>query len=73
MNYGRKPTFSGAKGAVPEVFILDFKGDFIEKTVEVTIGARLRSEQKFPDATALAKQIEQDIVKGRKWFEQNRV
>lgn len=71
LNYGRSPTFGGNKGAVPEVYILNFKGEFSGKTVEVIIGARLRSEEKFPDAGALAKQIEQDVVRAKEWFGRN--
>ncbi len=72
LNYGIRPTFGGIGKAVPEVYILDFKGDLSNKTVEVVIGARLRSERKFPDHRALVKQIEDDKIQARKWFEQNK-
>ncbi|MBI4358729.1 MAG: riboflavin biosynthesis protein RibF [Candidatus Omnitrophica bacterium] len=68
MNYGRRPTFAGDNAAIPEVHILDFDGELNGKTVEVTIGARLRPEVAFRDPEALRKQIREDIEAGQRWF-----
>lgn len=68
LNYGKRPTFEHDSKPVPEVHILDFSEDLAEKTVEVTIGERLRLERTFPDREALQNQIKQDIEAGQKWF-----
>lgn len=73
LNYGVQPTFGGVEKAVPEVYILDFKGNLLNQTVEVVIGARLRAERKFPDRVALVKQIEDDKIQARKWFGEHQV
>ena len=72
LNYGRRPTFGPNPNPVPEVHILDFCEDLAEKTVEVTVGERLRPERAFPDLEALQSQIKQDIEAGQKWFAKQR-
>lgn len=68
LNYGRRPTFGTDSKPIPEVHLLDFNEDLMGKTVEVTIGERLRSEQAFSNEEALRRQIRQDIAAGQKWF-----
>ncbi len=68
LNYGKRPTFGKSNQPVPEVHILDFDGDLTAKTVEVTIGERLRSERAFDNAEALKTQIQKDIETSQKWF-----
>ena len=69
LNYGRRPTFGKSDQPVPEVHILDFDRDLNEKTVEVTIGKRLRSERLFENQEALKIQIQKDIEASQNWFQ----
>ena len=59
MNIGLRPTFNGEKRTL-EVNIIDGTGDLYGKTVTVRFCVRLRDEQQFPSADALARQIEKD-------------
>ena len=59
MNIGLRPTFNGEKRTL-EVNIIDGTGNLYGKTVTVRFCARLRDEQQFPSADALAHQIEKD-------------
>ncbi len=70
LNYGRRPTFGGNERPVPEVHILGMAADhpLTDKTVEVTVGERLRSERSFSGPEALRGQIERDIESAKKWF-----
>lgn len=63
-NIGNNPTFAGKKQTV-ETFLLDAAGDFYGKKMRLDFIERLRDEQKFPSATALATQIRQDVAKAR--------
>ena len=69
LNYGKRPTFGRGEKALPEVHILGFHDHLIGKTVEVEVGRRIRSEQKFDDASKLKTQIFDDIKIATKWFE----
>lgn len=69
LNYGRRPTFGDGGKAIPEAHILDFDGNLDGKTVEVTFGPRLRSEQRFSSAETLKRQIQEDIRAARKSFQ----
>ena len=70
LNYGKRPTFGRDSSPVPEVHILDFHDGLVDKTVEVTVGKRLRPERTFPDPDALRDQIRYDIEAGQKWFQE---
>ena len=59
MNIGSRPTFNGEKRTL-EVNIIDGTGNLYGKIVTVRFCARLRDEQQFPSAEALARQIETD-------------
>lgn len=66
LNYGYRPTFDEAeKKAVPEVYLLDFKGDLYEKTLEIRFRPKLRSEMTFSSVDALKNQIQSDILRAR--------
>lgn len=59
MNIGRRPTFDGMDVTV-EVHVLDFKGDLYGDPLSVQFLRRLRDEQKFDSADALATQLSKD-------------
>ena len=71
LNYGTRPTFGNSSKPIPEIHILDFDEDLTNKTMEVTIGERLRPERAFPNQEALRNQIRQDIEVGQTWFAQH--
>jgi riboflavin kinase/FMN adenylyltransferase len=59
MNIGRRPTFAGMNVTV-EVHLLDVKEDLYGETLAVEFLRRLRDEQKFDSAEALAAQLSRD-------------
>lgn len=69
-NIGVRPTFRTVEGDARmtrvEVHLLDFEGDLYGRRVEVTFVSRLRSEQTFPDAEHLRRQIAQDVEAARR-------
>lgn len=68
VNVGRRPTFGG--GAVLlEAHLLDFDGDLYGRTLRVEFEARLRDEERFPDAAALLRRIRDDIEAARRVLE----
>ena len=68
VNVGRRPTFGG--GAVLlEAHLLDFADDLYGRSLRVEFEARLRDEQRFPDAAALLRQIRADIESARRLLE----
>lgn len=58
-NIGFNPTF-GLERLSIETHLLQFDGDLVDQTLEVTFLARLRDEQKFSGVEALRAQLEQD-------------
>jgi riboflavin kinase/FMN adenylyltransferase len=68
LNYGRKPTFGAVKKPIPEIYIFDFNEDVMNKTIEVVIGKRLRSEQTFYDQETLVSRIRSDVECAEEWF-----
>ena len=64
-NIGNNPTFGNQERTV-ETFILDFDETIYGESFAVEFVRRLRGEIKFPDAKALARQIETDICEARK-------
>lgn len=64
-NIGRKPTFGGERLTV-ETFLLDAEGDFYGEDLRLEFVARLRGEQRFPDAAALSRQIGADVTLARR-------
>ncbi len=63
-NIGFNPTFGDRHRSI-EVHVFDFDADLYRQRVEVAFVQRLRGEAKFPDARALAAQIEQDVLAAR--------
>ena len=59
MNIGRRPTFDGMDATV-EVHLLDYEGDLYGASLSVQFLQRLRPEQKFESAEALAAQLSED-------------
>lgn len=59
MNIGRRPTFDEMDVTV-EVHLLDFDGDLYGERLSVQFLQRLRDEQKFESAEALAVQLSED-------------
>jgi riboflavin kinase/FMN adenylyltransferase len=66
-NIGFRPTLGGAPPAAPvvEVHLLDFDGDLYGERVELEFVARIRSERRFPDLSALEAQIRRDVAEVR--------
>lgn len=65
-NLGTRPTFEDGPAAPRlEVHVLDTDRDLYGRAVRTTFVARLRGEQRFPDADALARQIADDAARAR--------
>ena len=65
VNIGRRPTFGDENRLRVEVHLLDFEGDLYDRHLRVTLVRKLRDEQRFASAQALAAQIERDIEEAR--------
>ena len=52
-----------------EAHLLDFADDLYGRSLRVEFEARLRDEQRFPDAAALLRQIRADIESARRLLE----
>ena len=68
-NVGVRPTIGG-NGFYSETHIFDFSGDLYGRTVEVTLLAFLRDEQKFTDLAALRAAMENDAAQAREVLNQ---
>lgn len=66
VNLGVRPTFE-RRAVAPrlEAHLLDFSGDLYGQTLTLHFIARLRPEQRFPSAEALAAQIARDVAAAR--------
>ena len=67
VNVGVRPTF-GERDLSVELHILDFSGDLYGRTLHVSLQARLRDEQRFPDRESLVDQIRRDVETARRIF-----
>jgi riboflavin kinase/FMN adenylyltransferase len=72
VSVGRKLTFAReaqmpAEPAV-EVYLLDFSGDILGRTLEVEFLTWLRSQERFPDGEALAEQMGRDVSAVREFL-----
>jgi riboflavin kinase / FMN adenylyltransferase len=65
ISIGTRPTFHEGSDVHVEVHLLDFNGDLYGTRLAVELVARLRDEQRFPDAGALVTQMRQDATAGR--------
>jgi len=64
VNIGKRPTFGGERTLV-EVHLPGFQGSLYGEDLEVFFLGRLRGEEAFPDAEALAARIREDIAAAR--------
>ena len=69
-NVGVRPTLGGVDAVSVESHILDFSGDLYGKRVRLEFYKFLRPEVKFDGTEALRKQIEQDALATKAYFEQ---
>lgn len=69
VNIGTCPTFGENRQTI-EAHLFDFGKDLYDKKITLQFIERLRGEKKFPDAKALAAQVEKDIQKARKILRQ---
>jgi len=67
-NIGVRPTFNGASLSV-ETHILDAKGDFGARRMELHFWERLREEKKFSGPDGLRAQIARDIATAIRFFD----
>jgi riboflavin kinase/FMN adenylyltransferase len=65
VSIGTRPTFHEGTDVLAEVHLLDFDGDLYGARVGVELIARLRDEERFPDASALIAQMRRDAEAGR--------
>ncbi len=61
VSVGIKPTFHEDGPRVVEAFVLDFSGDLYGKEVRLEFVTRLREQERFSSADALAAQIARDV------------
>ena len=62
ISLGRRPTFyEHAETSLLEAFVLDFGGDLYGQAVKVRFVDRIRGEERFDSAEALAAQIRRDV------------
>lgn len=67
-NVGTRPTVGGS-GITVEPWILDFRADLYGREITLEFYRFLREETKFPDLSALQKQIHQDAAETRLYFQ----
>jgi len=65
ISIGTRPTFHDGGDVQAEVHLLDFDGDLYGVRLGVELFARLRDEERFPDAAALVAQMRRDAERGR--------
>lgn len=68
-NVGIRPTVGGDKALI-EVHLFDFDREIYGEHVQVFFLSKLRDEQKFSDLTELQRQIGQDCIAARDYFNQ---
>lgn len=68
-NVGVRPTFDPAGTVTVETHVLDLTADLYGAHVSLSFIQRLRDERRFPDVDALKEQIEADIRRARRLFD----
>lgn len=68
-NVGNRPTVQGTRSLL-EVNLFDFSGDLYGREIEVFFMAKLRSEQKFADLSALREQLLRDCAQAAEVLKQ---
>ncbi len=66
MHYGHRKTTDGK--FVAEIHLIDFSRNFYGKSLEVNVLKKIRDTQKFKSIKELFFQIENDVIKARKFF-----
>ena len=69
-NFGVKPTVSSDETPVAETHIIDFEDNVYDKHVGIYFCKRLRDEKKFSSLTELKKNIAENIVQTKNYFEE---
>ena len=64
VSVGTNPTFGGTERTV-EAFVLDFDGDLYGERLTLEFVRRLRDEERFDSAQALAEQVRRDVEVAR--------
>ena len=70
MNIGTRPTFDGHHTTL-EVHVLHLHQDLYGQQLQVSFVARLRPEQRFPDAESLRQQLQQDALQAELLLAEN--
>jgi riboflavin kinase/FMN adenylyltransferase len=68
-NVGVRPTFEAAGAVTVETHVLGLAADLYGAPVSLSFVQRLRDERRFPDVDALKEQIEADIRRARRLFD----
>jgi riboflavin kinase/FMN adenylyltransferase len=68
VSVGVRPTFHDDGRVLVEVHLLDYDGDLYDARLTVDLLARLRAEQRFPDAEALIAQMRLDDAAARAYL-----
>jgi riboflavin kinase/FMN adenylyltransferase len=68
INVGVNPTFTRGDTLSIEAHVLGFEGDLYGQEVALEFLARLRGEQRFPDANALVAQIRRDMAAAQEFL-----
>jgi riboflavin kinase/FMN adenylyltransferase len=67
-NIGLRPTFGDAERPIVETHVLEGSPDLYDRAIRLAFVQRLRDERAFPDADALASQIDADCRSARRLF-----
>lgn len=68
-NIGKRPTINGVKQLL-EVHLFDFNRDLYGQNLQIEFCHKIRNEIKFPSFDELKKQIENDVIVAKKYFQQ---
>jgi riboflavin kinase/FMN adenylyltransferase len=68
-NVGVRPTFEAAGAVTMETHVLGLQREIYGDAVSLSFVQRLRDERRFPDVDALKEQIEADIRRARRLFD----
>lgn len=69
---GVRPTIRPEGRPVLEVFVFDFDDDIYGRRVSIEFLHKLRDEERYPDLTALKRQIGVDVAQAREYFSTRR-
>ena len=68
-NIGVRPTFEAAGTVTIETHVLGFDADVYGARLSLSFIQRLRDERRFPDVDALREQIETDVRRAQRLFD----